>query len=202
MVAYDPLLRVNNEPIKFIGHDEVPWFKYLGRNFQVDLKCNLTLAMITGKLKDWLLLVDRTLLTGPMKAWITNHHICSKLAWYLLIYDFPITQANRWQAMIQPFFRRWVGLAASSEASVLYRSNEHFGLNSKHLGDLLQRLQVVKWHIMKYSRDVACRDLYQFRLARDKEHHYGKGRKTSLCLQLECRRRGQNSRYYRECPVW
>ena len=138
-----------------------------------------------GKTQRLAATVDRTLLTGPMKAWITNHHICSKLAWYLLIYDFPITQANRWQALIQPFFRRWVGLAASSEASVLYRSNEHFGLNFKHLGDLLQRLQVVKWHIMKYSRDIACRDLYQFRLARDKEHHYGKGRKTSSCLQLE-----------------
>ena len=38
---------------------------------------------------------------------------------------------------------------------------------------------------MKYSRDVACRDLYQFCLARDKERHYGKGRKTSPCLQLD-----------------
>ena len=120
-----------------------------------------------------------------MRPWITNHHICSKLAWYLLIYDFPVTQANRWQALIQPFFRRWVGLAAASEASVLYRSHEHFGLNFKHLGDMLQRLQVVKWHIMKYSRDKACRDLYHYRLSRDKDRHYGKGRKTSPCLQLE-----------------
>jgi len=183
--AYDPLLKVNGEPIKFIGPDEVPWFKYLGRNFQVDLRCDRTIAALTAKLKDWLLLVDRTLLTGPMKAWITNHHICSKLAWYLLVYDFSVTQANTWQALIQRYFRRWVGLAASSEASVLYRSNEHFGLNFKHLGDMLQRLQVVKWHIMKYSQDKTCRDLFQYRLARDKERHYGRGRKTSGCLQLE-----------------
>ena len=107
-----------------------------------------------------------------MKAWITNHHICSKLAWSLLVYDFSVTQVNTWQALIQRYFRRWVGLAASSEASVLYRSNEHFGLNFKHLGEMLQRLQVVKWHIMKYSHDKTCRDLFQYRLARDKERHY------------------------------
>ena len=76
-------------------------------------------------------------------------------------------------------------MAAASEASVLYRAHEHFGLNFKHLGEMLNRLQVTKWHIMKYSRDKACRDLYQYRLARDKDRHYGRGRKTSPCLQVE-----------------
>src|SRR5690349_14561895 len=37
----------------------------------------------------------------------------------------------------------------------------------------------------KYSQDKTCRDLYQFRLSRDKERHYGRGRETSACLQLE-----------------
>ena len=50
---------------------------------------------------------------------------------------------------------------------------------------MLQRLQVVKWHILKYSRDPHSRALYQHRLARDKARHYGKGRRTSPCLQLE-----------------
>ena len=162
--AYDPLLTVDGAPIKFIGDDEISWFKYLGRLFQVDLRVDRIVLSITSKLKEWLLLVDRTQLTGPMKAWIANHYICAKLAWNLLIYDFPVTQANRWQALIQPYLRRWVGLAHASEASVLYRAHEHFGLNFKHLGEMLQRLQVVKWHIMKYSKDKACRDLYQHRL--------------------------------------
>ena len=143
------------------------------------------ISEITKKLKEWLNLIDRTLLTGAMKAWIANHHVCAKLAWHLLIYDFSVSQANKWQSLIQPFYRRWVGLAASAEASVLYRSHEHFGLNFKHLADMLQRLQVVKWHILKYSNDKTARDLYQHRLQRDKDHHFGKGRHTSPCLQLE-----------------
>ena len=75
-----------------------------------------------------------------------------KLAWSLLVY-FPVSQASQWQALIQSFYRKWVGLTTFAEASVLYRAHEHFGLNSKHVGDMLQRLQVVRWHILKYSRD-------------------------------------------------
>ena len=158
--AYDPLLTVGDEKIKFIGNDDPPIFKYLGRKFQMDLLNDRIISEITTKLKGWLTLVDNTLLTGPMKAWIVNHHVCSKLAWHLLIYDFPLTQANHWQVVIQPYYRKWVGLAASAEASVLYRAHEHFGLNFKHVGDMLQRLQVVRWHIIKYSKDPNVKNLH------------------------------------------
>src|ERR1051325_9774367 len=84
--SYDPLLVVGKDPIKFIGHDEIPIFKYLGRKFQADLRTNIITKDITEKLLKWLKTVDETSLTGPMKAWITNHHICAKLAWSLLIY--------------------------------------------------------------------------------------------------------------------
>ena len=97
----------------------------------------------------------------------------------------PLTQANHWQVVIQPYYRKWVGLAASAEASVLYRAHEHFGLNFKHVGDMLQRLQVVRWHIIKYSKDPNVKNLHLYRLQRDKAKHYGRGRKTSPCLQLE-----------------
>ena len=83
------MLKAGNDPIKFIGHDEMPIFKYLGRKMQVDLKFNLIVSEITAKLKNWLHLVDETPLTGPMKAWLVNHHVCAKLAWHLLIYDSP-----------------------------------------------------------------------------------------------------------------
>jgi hypothetical protein len=183
--AFDPLLKIGADPIKFIGHDDMPIFKYLGRKIQVNLKTDLIVAEITSKINNWLQTVDRTLLTGPMKAWIVNHHVCAKLAWHLLIYDFPVTQARRWQALIQPFFRRWVGLAAAAEASVLYRAHEHFGLNFKHLGEMLERLQVARWLILKYSQDPQARELYKHRLQRDQSKHYGKGRRSSPCLQIE-----------------
>ena len=50
---------------------------------------------------------------------------------------------------------------------------------------MLQRLQVVRWHILKYSHDPNIKNLYHYRLNRDKAGHYGRGRKTSPSLQLE-----------------
>ncbi len=38
---------------------------------------------------------------------------------------------------------------------------------------------------MKHSQDLNCRDLHKHRLSRDKLKHYGKGRHSSPCLQLE-----------------
>ena len=62
--AFDPLLKVGAESFKFIGHDEMPLFKYLGKKFQVDFKVNLIVSELTSKLKAWLQLVDGTLLTS------------------------------------------------------------------------------------------------------------------------------------------
>ena len=44
---------------------------------------------------------------------------------------------------------------------------------------------MTKWHILKYSNDPQSRALYRHRLDRDRAKHYGKGRRTSPCLQLE-----------------
>ena len=100
-----------------------------------------------------------------------------------MIYEFSTSQATLWQRLIQPFYRRWLGLASSAEASILYRSTEHFGLNFKHLADNLHQLQIVKWHLMKYSKDPQARKLYAYRLQREREGHTGKGRKFFPCLK-------------------
>ena len=169
----------------FIGADDPAWFKYLGRIFQHDLGDDRIRLSIRDKLLQWLKLVDTTLLTGPMKAWITNHHVCAKLAWSLMIYDFPESQAAEWQAMLHRYYRRWMGLAACAEPFVLYRFEEHFGLKFKDLKQVLRQLQVTRWHILKNSKDRLARALYQFRLAQDRAGHIGKGRHSSPCMELE-----------------
>jgi hypothetical protein len=44
---------------------------------------------------------------------------------------------------------------------------------------------VVKWHIMKYSKDPQAQELYRYRLDRDRKGHIGRGNRTSPCLTLE-----------------
>jgi len=183
--CFDPRLRINEVAIKFIGEDDPPMFKYLGRYLQYDLREDVVQAQTESKLRYWLQLIDESPLDGRMKAWITNFHICSKLAWLLMVQKFSLKTVHGWQNLVHRMYRKWIGLAKSTEASVLYRSNEHFGLNLKNLVELRDRLQVVKWHIMKYSSDSNSRKVYDRRLALDKKCKKGRSRKAAACLLLE-----------------
>ena len=55
-------------------------FKYLGLYLQFDRKQDLVSENIEQKLKDWLRVIDSSLLEGRMKAWLVNFYICSKLS--------------------------------------------------------------------------------------------------------------------------
>jgi hypothetical protein len=183
--SFDPLVKIGSEKLMFIGDDVIKLFKYLGLKIQFDLGCDLVVKQINDQLDCWLADVDELLLTGPMKAWIVNHHVCAKLGWVLMIYNFSNSQAAEWQKVVHKHYRKWMGLAKSAEGSILYRSNLHFGLNFIHLGDMQRQYHVVKWHILKYSQDPQIRELYKRRLSRDQQGATGKGRKGAPSLDLE-----------------
>ena len=48
-----------------------------------------------------------------------------------------------------------------------------------------KQLRVIKWHIIKTSKDSQLRQLYSYRLALDQSGHIGRGKRTSPCLTLE-----------------
>jgi len=183
--SFDPLLKINNAAIKFIGDDDPPMFKYLGRFVQYDLKDDLIRKQVEEKLLKWLQIIEDCGLEGRMKAWITNFHVCSKLAWLLMVQDFPAGAVESWRDHIHRKFRRWIGLAKCAEPSILYRSSEHFGLNFKDLVQMEKQLRVIKWQIIKYSKDTQMQQLYNYRLALDRSGHIGRGNRTSPCLTLE-----------------
>jgi hypothetical protein len=169
----------------FIGSEPEPIFKYLGRYIQHDLKQNDIERRVQVTIKSALEKIHQLPLTGPMKAWIVNHVLCAKVSWSLMIHEFSDSKALEWDMMIRGYYRKWLGLASMAEPGVLYRSEEHFGLNLKSLKDVQGQLQVVKWHIMKTSQDEKSRELYNRRLGLDRKGHIGRGRKTSPCLIVE-----------------
>jgi len=180
--SFDPLLTIDNKVIKFIGDDDPPMFKYLGRYVQFNLKEDLIKQQFENKLNKMLELVDATPLDGRMKAWIVNHHVCSKLAWSLMVQNYSDTDAKKWQAHIHRRYRKWFGLAKSAEGSILYRTHEHFGLKLKSLPKMREQLQVTRVHIMKYSKDDESKNMYYYRLNMDQKGHIGQGRKTFVSL--------------------
>ncbi len=182
---FDPELRLGNHSLVFIGFEDCPIFKYLGRKIQFDLKEDIVLKDLLAKTQNLLKLVDETRLTGPMKSWIADQYILAKISFVLMVQDFSETDVSKIQALFHRRYRAWMGLAKSADGDVLYRSNKHFGLNIKNVNEVTRRLRVIKWHIMKNSLDLQSRLLYSNRLLRDKQGHVGQGRKSSPCIELE-----------------
>ena len=162
--CFDPLLSISNASIGFIGDDSNKMFKYLGRFIQHDLKTDRICTLITNKLVSWLNVIEKAQLTGPMKCWILNHGVLSRLSWLLLIQDLPRSALSSWHRYIHNKYRRWLGLANSTEPSVIYRSRAHFGLNFKDIREFTRHLKVIQSHILKYSKDPSARKLYKYML--------------------------------------
>ena len=193
--SFDPCLKVRTfdeegkivqeYPIKFIGHDKTPIFKYLGMKLEANLSDRILRELVLKRLTDHLEKVDATLLTGPEKAWIVDNLVCQMESWDLLIHDLPTSEVKKLHKHIHAKYRKWIGLAKSAEASILYRPTNRFGLGFVHLVDKHQQLQVIKWHIMKYSDDPNSSGLYKYVLQQDAKGFIGTGRKTTPRLQLE-----------------
>lgn len=54
-----------------------------------------------------------------------------------------------------------------------------------------KQLRVIKWPIIKYSKDTQIQQLYEYRLALDRKGHIGRGNRTSPCLTLDRLERSQ-----------
>ena len=162
--SFDPCLEIDGIIITYIGDDDPPLFKYVGTKIQYDLGVDTICDKIQHKLEKLITIVDTTYLTGPMKAWIMNNSIIPKISWDVMVHNILLGIRKHWTNIIHMKFRKWIGLAKSAEPSVLYRSYSDFGLAFKHLDEVIDRLQVVKCHLLKYSKDQNIRDVYNYKL--------------------------------------
>ena len=104
--CYDPLIVIDDQKLKFVGDDNPPMFKYLGMWIQSDLKEDIVVEKVEDTLVGWLKTIDSAPLDGRMKVWIVNCHVCSKLAWLLMVQNWSETTAAGWQKHIHRKFRK------------------------------------------------------------------------------------------------
>ena len=95
--SYDPKLSVQGELIIFIGHDVAKdrMFKYLGHWTQDDFGSGRIAELLDKRIRDWVTIISATLLTGPMKSWILNQTVYSKVQWMLMVHDFRLVQIDK-----------------------------------------------------------------------------------------------------------
>jgi hypothetical protein len=117
-----------------------------------------------------------------MKSWIADQFVCSKVMWLLMIHDFPHSFGLALEELMTRHHKKWLGLARMAEKNILYRHNSHFGLGFKSMDEIQNRLQLVRWLILKDSDDPKARLVFERRLDLDRKGHLGKGRRSSPCL--------------------
>ena len=143
--------------------------RYLGKFFSDDLKETTNKDNLKGKLTDLLKKTDETALTGPMKAWIYNFYIISKVSWELQVYEFPITYIRDLESIINRYLKKWFKLARCASPTVIYRNTDNYGLGLKKLETVYKMLKVGNAHHLKYNPDSNCAALYQAKMGKERE---------------------------------
>lgn len=170
---YDPLLTISDKPVRFIWDQkedtfEGKHFKFLGRwisykineiEVQDRIKCNCFNLMKR---------INQDPAPGPMKLWMYQFGLLSKLSWPFLSQDsLPLNLAYTLHTHINRYLKSWAGLFKSADLGVLYRSRSRFGLGLTSIICHFKRMNVVKCLLLKNSEDEDIRNIYHRRVERE-----------------------------------
>jgi hypothetical protein len=178
------LICIGDYRVKCLGPDHMV-FKHLGRYFQYDFKDDLVRKTVAEKLEKLLKVVHKSVLSGAQKTWIADRLVVPKILWDMMIQSFPQSEVKGWQGMLTRFYKKWMGLALSAEPTILFRTSENQGYGLKSLLDSNVKQQVVKWSLLKESRDPQARQLFERRLRLDEKGEVGTGKVDSICLKIK-----------------
>ena len=119
---YDPGISISGHRMKFIYDDSKPedsllrdHFKFLGRWISIDLNELKVKEFVKTRFLEEIKLIDKTLLSGPMKLWLYQHYILAHLAWPFLIHDFNMSFAIDLRDSIGSTLKKWAGIYRSAD---------------------------------------------------------------------------------------
>ena len=139
--AFDPLIKVGRVQVVCFAPSK-PVFKHLGLKFQFNLKDSDLRTEVFEKLTEMTKIVDDSLLTGAQKVWIVDKMVIPKISWDMLIQSFTRSEVKKWQAHLVKHYKKWTGLAAAAEPSILFRRTENQGYGLKSLVDCNEAQQI------------------------------------------------------------
>ena len=157
-------------PGLFIGCDEIPHarggpVKFLGLNIQIPKDSSASRQLLTARLKHMLQQVDVCPLTRHQKLRLYRAAICPRLAWLLMVEEFPITWLEReLEALATKFLKKWSGLARPANTALLYLPSAMGGLNLPALSSLYKRLQISRQCQLLTSADSCVRHIAEHHL--------------------------------------
>jgi hypothetical protein len=154
---FDPKLRIAGETIAFITEH---YFKFLGWKVYHDLSEKKQKQQIFDEFCQNMSIVDSAYIHGFMKAWIYQHYVVPKLAWYFMVYELDVSYAGTLQNIANKYLKSWFNLYRNAIVSILYRPRSEFGLQLHSIVSFYKKLQVIKSLTMKHSKDLGLQEIY------------------------------------------
>ena len=94
--------------------------KCLGKYYDSTLKDVDQIKAANKQLLSWLELIEKCLLPGRFKVWCYQFVLLPKLMWPLLVYDVPLTTAEKMEQAASRYLRKWLGVPPSFTNIGLY----------------------------------------------------------------------------------
>ena len=145
------------KPFK-VGTEVIPGLhekplRTLGRNFDGTLTDFNARNMIKEKFHCGLLKIDKTALTGFMKAWVMHHILLYQIRWDLMIYEVTVSFIEALQIKQNVYARKWLGLPKCTSDVALYSNNVPCPLPFKSLVTLFKETKVGSFLQLQSSKD-------------------------------------------------
>ena len=166
---FDPGVSIDGEHMKFIVNpaEKDPFkanhFKFLGRWINPLLQEKDIKSKIRSLFLKDIETIQNSKVNGFMKLWLYQFYAISHLSWPFMINDLDRSFSLDLQAEVNVQLKRWAGIGRSVDNGLLFRSKTKFGLGLTSVSDHYQRMQIIKYELLRNSLDPTVVELYKFR---------------------------------------
>ena len=129
--------------------------KSLGRVYNSSVSDRKAKEQLQAKVKEGILIIDRSDYTGYMKLWILNNVLIQKVTWQLTVYEVPISHVEDMETMINKYSRKWLGVSKILSNTALYGKQVPCPLPFKSLKQIFKVSKVSALMQLKQSSDKA-----------------------------------------------
>ena len=163
--AFDPLLVIDNQPIRSIADVSASsfkdtHFKFLGRWFSRDLTETEIRGRVQAAFLEDIKLIQNSKVNGLMKLWLYQFYALAHLSWPFMVHDFAKSFSVELQKLVSVTLKRWAGLYKSADVGTLYRSRKAFGMGLTSVTSHFERMQIIKCSLLKHSSDTVISSMY------------------------------------------
>ena len=125
----------------------------LGRFFDWFISDKYSITKLQDKFTDSLVKLDKSLLTGFMKAWALTHVVVCQVQWDFMIYEISITIIESLERKQNVYLRKWLGVAKCLTDVALYSKSVPCPLPLKSLVSVFKTTKVGSFLQLLYSKD-------------------------------------------------